>query len=396
MRKLHIALIILFSCFILLALSANEEYPNDGGMINSNLLHLNGKRNIESALCLFETKSNLPQEYEGGNLKIEKIPTSYKTDAMDFSEFTGKDPYVLANHSPSLEYLTNIYVECENYEKTPLGPVSCYPIVSFAFYPAKYVISSYIEMSNNACKEYIAIYIDKDDIRYGYNVTNVPPGSYLKYIPQTQEVQVIPPSENSFKEIIEDEGNNPKSTYSKTIFGGFAPCASCMPAKPETFEYPLTAETYKEFAKTQSQITNKELINELKQVRKELKRKIIKDKVLKVLYGTPAKNKSTTRGIIICLILILLIDGTIALPFGNKFIGFVYLTDIITNSVFAFSIYHFNIESTEILIIFISNLILIKWGLLSLFTRKNYLKLFLFSLFTNILTFFVGLYLLSL
>ena len=50
------------------------------------------------------------------------------------------------------------------------------------------------------CKEYVGVFGSK-----GYEVTDVPIGSYLKLVPETKEMQVLPPTEETYNEIFEKQ-----------------------------------------------------------------------------------------------------------------------------------------------------------------------------------------------
>ncbi|MBO4707145.1 MAG: hypothetical protein J5594_01110 [Elusimicrobiaceae bacterium] len=227
------------------------------------------KEKIEDTLCLFEKKSNL-KEYKGPNLKFGPINCR-----KYYSVVYGSIPITL----PRLDYLTDVKLEeqelrniISGYKPDRLlfnyvfdGTGSARHIKAQKTLPQKHVVRSNI----CGCNEYLNIYGDTTD--YGYDITNVPLGSYLKFIPETKELQVISPEDGAYEEIIKNQKEPSDLTYYNLYFGNL------HANQPEIVLF--KEGTYKDFVENeQSKIKNEELKSELRKYAAKLKKGIEKKK----------------------------------------------------------------------------------------------------------------------
>ena len=97
------------------------------------------------------------------------------------------------------------------------------------------------------------------------------------------------------------------------------------------------------------------------------------------------------RGMLIALLLTIIIEGLLALPFGWKFAGLVTLANIITNPALNGIIWHYQITSMQTILLLEAAVVLVEWGIFSVFIRQKYLKLFLFALVANAVSYLSGL-----
>ncbi|MBO7605250.1 MAG: hypothetical protein J6S61_02120 [Elusimicrobiaceae bacterium] len=123
--------------------------------------------------CLYEKKLKLPQKYSGPNLKVERV--FYDGSDFSYKGNTGNE-YVL--------------------EKTTKG---IYNPIREGFIGRD--CTEYIEFSNNL---------------WFYNVTDVPVGSRLRYIPETEEMEVLPPANDSEKKFMSEQKERMRKSYEYT------------------------------------------------------------------------------------------------------------------------------------------------------------------------------------
>ncbi len=161
---------------------------------------------VNSLQCFYNIKSNISMEYKGQNLALKEIP--YRGGS---SSFKYKPPV-----NPSYKYLTDANINgqdtCDLFPNGGFNPdketglmvpdKTCYDhTISNRQENAKYDVNSFV----SDCREYVEVYGNYDyrfRSAYGYDVTDVPPGSYLKFIPETKEVQVISNKDESYKKDI--------------------------------------------------------------------------------------------------------------------------------------------------------------------------------------------------
>lgn len=186
MKKLYIGLILLF---VFLSFVPQITLGDSIVFLSSQEKQEIEKRTQKELQCLYEKKLKLPKKYAGPNIKLETIP--YK-GTINF-----RTPF----DYPS----TKILYFC--------GLQNCY----------NRVISSVV----NNCNEYVVLKTDNFQgfrgNRHVYNITEVPPGSYLKYLPKTNELkilppledlqQTLPPIESKYKEIVKNQSYKAELEY---------------------------------------------------------------------------------------------------------------------------------------------------------------------------------------
>lgn len=292
MKKLYIGFILLFGFLAFvpqIALGDRIVLPR----ISETEAREIQKEQTKELECLKKKKSKINEEYTGPNLVSQAVP-NYKRGERALvlykeRNISGKTIYI---GSPST---TNQYY-IENVRGVGIGGVAI-SIVS-------------------DCKEYVM----NSDYE-GFDVTYVPPGSYLKYIPRTEEVQVFSPSE----------------------------------------------------AEEQLKISHEKEVS-----RVSPNSNFIPDFVI--------------RGMLIALLLTLVIEGLLAAPFGWKFVGLVSLANIITNPALNGIIWHYQITETATILWLEAAVVLIEWGIFSVFIRKNYGKLLLFAFVANLVSYLSGVF----
>jgi len=124
----------------------------------------------KSLQCLYEKKLKLPQEYSGPNLKVERV-------FYNGSDFSHKG-------NTGNEYII---------EKTTKD---IYNPIREGFIGRD--CTEYIELLNNL---------------WVYDVTNIPAGSHLKYIPATEEMEVLLPKDDSQKEFMAEQKERMRKSY---------------------------------------------------------------------------------------------------------------------------------------------------------------------------------------
>ena len=175
---------------------------------------------VKSLLCFYNKKINTPN-YEIKKLKLIEVPYYTSDPSLEYQP----------SNTPDYQYLTDAVVNsqdiCNQFpneeEREEEFPTSiCNNGVcreqklsktcKYVKYndsrtynenkkDTKYTVNSFVY----DCKEYIKVYSNTSPgIResYGYDVTDVPPGSYLKFIPETKEVHVISNKDDSYKKDI--------------------------------------------------------------------------------------------------------------------------------------------------------------------------------------------------
>ncbi len=180
MKKLYIGFILLFGFLTFVPQVAVGDIP----IILSPQEEQKLKEDKQKSLtCLNEKKAKVPSKYEGPNLKLETIP-NYK--------------FQFSSPGTNMKY----YID-------PVGIVGVRTKNIHYRLPEKrlkevlkqnYVLTSIVQN----CVEYITIHETNPsrENSYAYNVTNVPPNSYLKYIPETSEMQVITPTDKEYKKFM--------------------------------------------------------------------------------------------------------------------------------------------------------------------------------------------------
>ncbi|MBO4707044.1 MAG: hypothetical protein J5594_00585 [Elusimicrobiaceae bacterium] len=175
MKNFFISLVLLFSVAIFASQIAVGE-PTDSALNPQSIPEW--KPRIVS--CISNKKEQLPKEYIGPNLKLVEVPKEY-------SIATVVEIKTDANGKKVLTPIEHRFIPCD--------PGQSYYVDVQEPYSVE-IIKKLSKVCD--CKEYVEVFGSK-----GYEVTDVPIGSYLKYIPETKEMQVLPDTEESRKEILE-------------------------------------------------------------------------------------------------------------------------------------------------------------------------------------------------
>lgn len=164
MKKLYLGFILLLAIFALVYRMNNKNVENKSVQNKTTEQEVALKREIQKELerkdyllCLYKKKLELPEKYIGPNLKAQVLSNDKR-----FHGSTGIDYLLGANSS----ILSNVISKDED------------------------------------CYEQIVYLIDKDKSEMvGYEVTNVPIYSYLKYVPGTKEMIVFSPIMNDSRKM---------------------------------------------------------------------------------------------------------------------------------------------------------------------------------------------------
>ncbi len=163
MKKLSISFILLgFLALVPQSALANAPYPlNIMEKLKNKEAKINELKERYNP-CLQEHKSMLPKKYKGPNLRLEfnKEINSYvvKSNHVDYWFYTDNEYFIDVDETNILKK-TSLAKDCNT--------------------------------------EYINVYSGWPN--GNINVIDVPPGSHLKYIPGTDEIQVLPPTKESYK-----------------------------------------------------------------------------------------------------------------------------------------------------------------------------------------------------
>lgn len=186
MKKLYISFILLFGFLtftpqVALGDSAFYLSPREKQEIE--------RQTKKELQCLYEKKAKLPKKYTGSNIKLETIP----------------------------------YRRIVNF-RIPFD----YPSTKILYFCGlKHCFNRVVESIVNDCNEYVVLkQYNHQGFRgdkYVYNITEVPPGSYLKYLPKTNELkilppledlqQTLPPIESKYKEIVKNQSYKAELEY---------------------------------------------------------------------------------------------------------------------------------------------------------------------------------------
>lgn len=158
------------------------------------------KQYEKDLLCINEKKAHLSEKYIGTNLK----PENYKNIPYIFYDLHDHPGLYKTDLSSKKQYEVDTYFnELDNFD----NPIHFH----FNRQEPDFGLIKQTSLVYN-CKEYVMLYSysQPEGGRVytnitAYDVTNVPPGSYLKYISETKEFQVLSPTDKSYKKIIESQ-----------------------------------------------------------------------------------------------------------------------------------------------------------------------------------------------
>ena len=386
--------IIFTSLFVLMMFAPNFIRANIAWKYESNRSeyksrkegHKYWKKSIEDTLCLLEKKSNL-KEYKGPNLKFGPICRNSYSYVYDSIPVT----------FPRLEYLTDVLLENKDlrdmipgYKEDrhfsgyiSAGATSHMHVTKHKTLPKKHIVRSVI----CGCNDYIYIHFGQGTTEYGYDVTDVPIGSYLKFIPETKELQVISPKDGAYEEIIKNQKELSDLAYYNSYFGNL------HGNQPEVVL--LKKETYKDFVENaQSKVQNEELKSELKKYAAKLKREILKNRIKEIFASIQDwfRHNRLVPTLIYLLIITFILKGILSFPFGKKFgylvCGITLITNPLSNLLLFSSLLRESYAPMHMkFILVVSLVIIVEWLVYLIIIRKKCLKLFLFALLSNVLVY---------
>ena len=238
------------------------------------------------------------------------------------------------------------------------------------------------------CRDYIifgTIGEGENRISLYYDVTDVPPNSFLKYVSDTQELQVFPPREASEEESEEDEEEEISEGTTVDV------SESIKVAKEIS-----AAEEAEKNEKAKEAAAN---IEDTTEIVKEEKPEETVEQLMEQTTELERKPRKSIFGMLaFAFFLTVFIEGIVALLFFGsnwKLIGVVAAANLLTNPILNLIIYHNNITSDLAVLGLEIFLGLIEFGVLALYVRKNYLKLGIFVVVANAASYFVGTYLVN-
>ncbi len=193
MKKFFIPLILLCGFFVLIPQSilADVIIP-----VSNKEKQETEKQYKQDLICVNKIKAKLPQKYIGPNLKAKK---QSETPYIFYTLY--KQPWENINLSTENEYMIDSYSNAlDVFDRFPFQHEE--PVIG---------ITRQLSVVYD-CREYIMLY-NYTQVENGpggvviimYDVTDVPPGSYLKYITDKKEFKVLAPTQESYQEIIESQ-----------------------------------------------------------------------------------------------------------------------------------------------------------------------------------------------
>jgi len=266
---------------------------------------------------------------------------------------------------------------------------------------------SYVAYDGVDCYEYV---LGNTKV---YNVTDVPPGSYLKYVQEDGTYEVFPLKEISYKQAIWNKMRDMEKTMQEASENVFSVDKEDVASKLRNLQAAMSKEydlieipqntPLKDFMKFFS--SSNEATKDLKYSAQKAKEQKAKEETKTDLKNfayldgklTASEKENAASmydvaklGMLYALLLTLIIEGILAAPFGWKFVGLVCLANIITNPAINAVVWHYKITSTPIILLLEILVVLVEWGIFAAFIRKNYGKLLLFSLVANAVSYLSG------
>ena len=394
MKKLYIGFILLFGLLAFVPQVALGDVKIPDNMrppygtrehTNKRLKYILEEKDI--FMCLYKKKLKLSQTYNGHNLQLLSYDTNKK-----LGRTTG--------------------------------------IVYYRIYDDLVTIHRVRSIAYGDCQEIIT-YKDKDNEYKYYDLSNVPAGSYLRFIPETKEMEVWLPRDNSDSKFIENkiEKINKIMKEKQGLFKGdnfglieselnkleailiqelpvkFSSKMSInqimehfIDPKKETNANDIPYDELKYSVKIPEQEKEEQKTEQQQEQRPELKYSEYVDENSELNsqnqldYNDDTIPDFVIRGMLIALLLTLVIEGLLAAPFGWKFVGLVSLANIITNPALNGIIWHYQITETSTILWLEAAVVLIEWGIFSVFIRKNYGKLLLFAFVANLVSYLTGVF----
>ena len=239
------------------------------------------------------------------------------------------------------------------------------------------------------CKDYIVfgtIGEGESKISLYYDVTEVPPNSFLKYVSDTQELQVFPPR-TAPEEESEDEEEEEEIQEGTTV--------DVSEDIRIAREMPVEVEENKE--------TPAEVTPEPKPADNDIAKAPLQEQELNKDIEEPAEHQKRPHKNIFFMLafaffLAVFIEGIVTLLFFGldwKLLGVVAGANLLTNPILNLIIFRYNITSNGAILAIDFFLMFIEYGVLALYMRKNYVKLAVFVVLANAASYFVGTYLVN-
>ena len=176
--------------------------------------------NEEELSCISQKKATLTKDYTGPNLKLIDVPQKHIYDTMVSVTINenGEKIFTPIEQGSALCTPTGntYYIDVQSKQLRDLyNPQINYNIYNSA--KTKEKLADIVATGSKVCgcKEYVEVFKIIHGQYSGYEVTDVPADSYLKYIPETQEMQVLPNTEKSRKQIVKSQEKQIKLSNKK-------------------------------------------------------------------------------------------------------------------------------------------------------------------------------------
>lgn len=338
MKKIYLFLVLIIAFILLPQFSFADIVvaPNEGLDYNS--------VNRSSLSCLRRKKQKI-KNYQGSNLKLKR--------GKLFREkvYSGQSYYLSSeSQTPTLE--ESILGDCKDY------------IVFGTIGEGESKISLY------------------------YDVTEVPPNSFLKYVSDTQELQVFPPREAPEEEPEEEEEEEIQEGTTVDVSEDIRIAR----------EMPIEVKTKKATPAEVTPEPEPESVPEVNFVKPSVQEQLAAQEPEESSEPQKKPHKNILFMLSFAFFLAAFIEGIITLLFFGldwKLLGVVAGVNLLTNPILNLIIFRFNITSNGAVLVLDLFVMLIEFGILALYMRKNYIKLAIFVVLANAASYFVGTYLVN-
>lgn len=182
MKKLYFVFILIFGFLAFVPQIA----LGDSAVSSQKIMKKIKEDKAKALACVHNRKANFPTKYEGQNLKLQYLP-HYGRESLppttNIEYFIDPASFLKLGKPPAIKEL----------EEKPYKTNS---------------------IANAECSEYVIIPFT-GYIPIVYYVGDVPPNSYLKYIPETSEMQVITPTDKEYKKFMAEYKKQEKMQKNK-------------------------------------------------------------------------------------------------------------------------------------------------------------------------------------
>lgn len=236
------------------------------------------------------------------------------------------------------------------------------------------------------CRDYIiigSIGEGENKIALYYDVTEIPPESFLKYISDSQELEVYPPRNAKVEEeTIEEE------PAEEVAEGTTVNISDTLKALREAPKEDVNEDNPKPIVAKTTVVNGASVKTPIKQVQKtEQETEPVKK---------PKKNIFLMLSF--AFFLTAFIEGIVTLLFYGidwKMVTVVTVANLLTNPALNLIVFHYNITSNKTVLGFEIIITLIEFGIFAVYMRKDYLKLAALAVVANLASFLVGAYLVN-